>query len=155
MFMQLYEQIMNNYWFNKMEEYAFITHKHIVHHTFALMKHINFINTHLSKLYLVDPIFENVIFQCEKFTFRWSNLFFFSFGNEIFKQNVLHITISWITINWFYFMKHIKYLVMHILDQPTISHKSMSNNCLRHISYTSFFICAWTKWLHKSIYKKP
>jgi hypothetical protein len=94
-------------------------------------------------------------FNVKKLLLGGQTCFFFSFGNEIFKQNVLHITISWITINWFYFMKHIKYLVMHILDQPTISHKSMSNNCLRHISYTSFFICAWTKWLHKSIYKKP
>jgi hypothetical protein len=75
---------------------------------------------------------------------------FFPLGMK-YLNNVLHITISWITINWFYLMKHIKYLVMHILDQPTISHKSMSNNCLRHISYSSFFICAWTKWLDKSI----
>jgi hypothetical protein len=72
-----------------MEEYAFITHKHIVHHRFALMKQINFINTHLYKLYSVDPIFENVLFQCEKITFRRSNLFF-SFGNEIFKQCIAH-----------------------------------------------------------------
>jgi hypothetical protein len=75
-----------------MEEYAFITHKHIVRHTFALMKHINFINTHFYKLYLVDPIFENVFFQCEKSTFRWSNLFF-HLGMKYF-NNVLHITIS-------------------------------------------------------------
>jgi hypothetical protein len=59
-----------------MEEYAFITHKHIVGHTFALMKHINFINTHLYKLYLVDPIFENVLFQCEKFTLGGQTCFF-------------------------------------------------------------------------------
>jgi hypothetical protein len=75
-----------------MEEYDFITHKHIVGHTLALMKHINFINTHLYKLYLVDPIFENVLFQCEKITFRWSNLFFPLRMKYL--NNVLHIAIS-------------------------------------------------------------
>jgi hypothetical protein len=75
-----------------MEEYAFITHTHIVGHTFALMKHINFINTHLYKLYLVDPTFENVLFRREKFTFRWSNLCF-PLGMK-YLNNVLHITIS-------------------------------------------------------------
>jgi hypothetical protein len=56
-----------------MEEYAFITNKHIVHHTFALMKHIN---THLSKLYLVDPMLKMFSFNVKNLLLGGQTCFF-------------------------------------------------------------------------------